>query len=320
MLPSLAEIEAAAEVVYETLNPTPVLQWPLLCERCGTEVWVKHENHLPTGAFKIRGGLVYHRALARGPAPPPGVIAATRGNHGQSVALAARSNGLAATIVIPHGNSPAKNAAMRAFGARLLEHGKDFQDAYERAQELAREQDLHLVASFDPLLVRGVATGALELLRRVPDLDVLYVPVGLGSGICAAIAAREALGLRTAIVGVVAEAAPTYALSFERGVPVPTESSDTFADGLAVRVPDERALAVIRRSVERIVAVSEAELRAAVRHYFTDTRNVAEGAGAAPLAALLRERDQMRGRPVGLVLSGGNIDLPLYRQILSEPD
>ena len=318
MLPTLAELERAAEVVYETLLPTPQLRWPLLCERSGADVWVKHENHLPTGSFKVRGGLVYHRELARSDPPVPGVIAATRGNHGQSVAFAASRNGLPATIVIPRGNSPAKNRAMRALGAELVEHGRDFQDAYEHARTLTHTRGLRLVASFHPMLVRGVSSYALELFRALPDCDTVYVPIGLGSGICGVIAAREALGRRTEIVGVVAEQAPTYALSFERGAPVSTDSSDTLADGLAVRVPDARALEIIRKHVERIVRVSELELRAAIRHYFTDTRNVAEGAGAAPLAALLRERDDMAGRRVALILSGGNIDRPLYREILSE--
>jgi threonine dehydratase len=275
---------------------------------------------LPTGAFKLRGGLVYMHELREREPGVRGVIAATRGNHGQSIAVAARRFGLEATIVVPHGNSLEKNAAMRAQGAELVEHGSDFQDALEHAQALAARDGLHLVPSFHPALVRGVASWALELLRAEPDLAVLYVPIGLGSGVCAALEARDALGLRTQIVGVVAERAPTYALSLAAGRPVATDSADTLADGLAVRVPNAAALARIQAGVERIVAVSEAEIRAAIRAYFSDTHNVAEGAAAAALAACLREWEAVAGKRVGLVLTGGNIDRALYRAILSEED
>jgi threonine dehydratase len=315
-----AALEAAAAFVHEILLPTPQLEWPLLSERCGARVLVKHENHLPTGAFKVRGGLVYMNELRASEPEVRGVIAATRGNHGQSVAFAARRIGLPAVIVVPHGNSRDKNAAMRAQGARLVEHGRDFQEAFEHAQALAARDDLRFVPSFHPALVRGVASWALELFGAAPDLDVLYVPIGLGSGICAALDARDALGLRTRIVGVVAERAPTYALSFAAGRPVATESADTFADGLAVRVPNPDALARVRAGAERIVAVSEAEIRSAMRSYFSDTHNVAEGAAAAPLAACLRERGAVAGQRVGLVLSGGNVDRPLYREILAEEE
>jgi threonine dehydratase len=316
VLPTLSELESAAQIVQRDLQPTPQLQWPLLSARCGCEVFVKHENHLPTGSFKVRGGLVYHDDLRRR-GGIRGVIAATRGNHGQSVAFAARRNGFPATIVIPHGNSASKNAAMQALGATLVEHGRDFQDAFEHARALSDQRGLHMVPSFHPRLVCGVGSYALEFFRAVPDCDTLYVPIGLGSGICGVVAAREALGLATRVVGVVAERAPAYRLSFERGEPVETAPPDTFADGLAVRVPDRDALAVILAHVERIVAVSEAEMREAVRHYFTDTHNVAEGAGAAPLAALLRERAGSRDRRVGVVLSGGNIDPEPYREALA---
>jgi threonine dehydratase len=315
-----AALEAAAGLVRERLTPTPQLEWPLLSRRCGTRVVVKHENHQPTGAFKLRGGLVYMSELRARAPQVRGVIAATRGNHGQSVATAARSHGLAATIVVPHGNSVEKNAAMRAQGATLVEHGRDFQDALEHAQLLAARDGLELVPSFHPALVRGVASCALELLRAEPGLDVLYVPIGLGSGVCAALDARDALGLRTAIVGVVAERAPTYALSLAAGRAVPTDSADTVADGLAVRVPNPDALERIAKGVERIVAVSESEIRAAIRALFSDTHNVAEGAAAAGLAALLRERAQLAGKRVAFVLTGGNIDRRLYREILAEED
>ncbi|MCH8155550.1 MAG: threonine dehydratase, partial [Proteobacteria bacterium] len=267
----LDEIVAAGEVIYRHMGPTPEYCWPLICERAGTEVWVKHENHTPIGAFKLRGGLVYVDELLRREPDTPGVIAATRGNHGQSVAFAARGAGLRAVLVVPHGNSVEKNRAMRALGAELVEHGQDFNAAYDYAKELAAGRGLHLFPSYHPILVRGVATYGLELLRAVPDLDTLYVPIGLGSGISGVLAARQALGLKTRVVGVVAERAPTYALSFEAGQPVATDSCDTVADGVSVRVPDADALAIILTGVERVVAVSEDEIEAAMRAYFADT-------------------------------------------------
>ncbi len=317
-MPSLAELEAAADLVHRTIAPTAQICWPMLSERCGCEVWVKHENHTPIGSFKVRGGMVYMNDLKQARPNVRGVVSATRGNHGQSVAFAARAHGLEAVIVVPHGNSVGKNRAMRAFGAELVEHGHDFQAAYEFAAELAEERGLEMLRSFHPLLVRGVASYTLELLRAVPDLDTLYVPIGLGSGISGAIAARDALGRKTKLVGVVAEKAATYALSFAARRPVPTETSDTLADGMAVRVPDEGALEVILKGVERIAVVSDDDILAAMRHYFSDTHNVAEGAGAAPLAALLNERDKMGGKKVGLVLSGGNLDRALYIRALGD--
>jgi threonine dehydratase len=309
---------AAAQIVGAALAPTPQIRWPLLGARIGTEVWVKHENHGPVGAFKLRGGIVYIDGLARQERPPAGLIAATRGNHGQSIAYAAARAAMHATIVVPHRNSREKNAAMRALGADLVEHGQDFQEALEFAQRMAVERGLHMVPSFDPALVAGVASYALEFFGAVADLDTVYVPIGLGSGICGMIAAREALGLRTRIVGVVAENAPAYALSFAAGRVVTTESADTMADGVACRIPLEEALEVINRWAERIVTVSEAEIAAAMRFYFSDTHNVAEGAGAAPLAALLKERAAMERRRVGLVLSGGNVDREVYARVLAE--
>jgi threonine dehydratase len=290
----------------------------LLSERVAAEVWVKHENHTPLGAFKIRGGLVYMTDLKRREPKLKGVIAATRGNHGQSVAFACRRVGFQAVIVVPNGNSREKNAAMRAQGAELIEHGHDFQAAYEYARDLARERGLHPMPSFDRRLVAGVASYALELFRAAPDLDTVYVPIGLGSGICGTMAARDALGLKTKVVGVVAVEAPAYALSFGAGKPVSTNSADTMADGVACRVPDPDALALILKGAERIVSVSEAEIRAAMRHLFTDTHNLAEGAGAAALAGLLQEKDRMAGRRVAVIQSGGNIDRELYLSVLSE--
>jgi len=319
-LPDLAALEAAAALVYSVVPPTPQYRWPLLSRRVGAEIWVKHENHTPTGAFKVRGGVVYLDDLRRSRPDIKGVVTATTGNHGQSIAYSATALGLAATIVVPEGNNPGKNRAMRGFGATLLEVGHDFQAAYEHAAALAERENLHLVRSFHPLLVRGVASYALELFRAVADLDVVYVPVGLGSGICGVIAAREALGLTTEVVGVVAENAPTYALSFAAGHPVPTNRADTLAEGIAVRVPDAEALAIILKGAARIVTVSEAEIRQAARAMFNDTRNLAEGAGAAPLAAALQERARLTGKRVALIQSGGNIERTLFPELLSEAD
>ncbi|MBV8494963.1 MAG: threonine dehydratase, partial [Alphaproteobacteria bacterium] len=249
-----------------------------------------------------------------------GVVTATTGNHGQSIAYSAAVLGLAATIVVPEGNNPGKNRAMRGFGASLVETGHDFQAAYEHAAMLAERDNLHFVRSFHPLLVRGVASYALELFRAVADLDVVYVPVGLGSGICGVIAAREALGLKTEVVGVVAEGAPTYALSFAAGRPVPTNRADTLAEGLAVRVPDAEALAIILQHAARIVSVSDAEIRQAARAMFADTRNLAEGASAAPLAAALKEHGRLQGSRVALIQSGGNAERALLAELLTEPD
>jgi threonine dehydratase len=319
MIP-LETLDAAAELVHRIVPPTPQYCWPLLSQRIGAELWVKHENHTAIGAFKVRGGIVYLGDLKRGQPGILGVISATTGNHGQSIAYAATRLGLKARIVVPHGNSPEKNRAMAAFGATLIEHGHDFQAAYEHAMALAERENLHPVRSFHPLLVRGVASYGLELFRAVPDLDVVYVPIGLGSGVCGVIAAREALGCKTEIVGVVAENAPTYALSFAAGKPVPSNSADTFAGGLAVRVPDASALDVIRRHAARIVTVTEDEMRLAMRIIFSDTHNVAEGAGAAPFAAALQERDKLKGKKVAVIQSGGNIDRALFAEILAEAD
>jgi threonine dehydratase len=311
-------LEQAADVVHAVIPPTPTRRWPLLEERAGCVLWVKHENHAPTGAFKVRGGLTYMRRLREEHPDVRGVLAATRGNHGQSVAFAARRHGLDAVIVVPHGNSREKNAAMRAFGAELIEHGQDFQEASEHAAALAKERRLHYVNSFDPRLVVGVASYALELFATADDLDAVYVPIGMGSGICAVMAARDALGLRTAVIGVVADVLPSYRLSFDQGTPVATPPATTIADGVACRVPNPDAVAAICAGAERVVSVSEAEIKAAMRHYFTDTHNVVEGAGAAPLAALLAERDRMGGKTVAVVASGGNVDADVFAGVLTE--
>ena len=316
----LDTLEAAAALVHRVMPPTPQYCWPLLSRRVGAELWVKHENHTPIGSFKIRGGLVYLDAVRRSQPDVRGVVTATTGNHGQSIALAAARLGVDATIVVPHGNSIEKNRAMAGFGARLVEAGHDFQAAFEHATELAERENRHFVRSYDPLLVRGVASYGLELFRAVPDLDVVYVPIGLGSGISGVIAARDALGLTVEIVGVVAANAPTYALSFAAGSPVCTNSADTMAGGLAVRVADPEALDIIRRGAARILTVSEAEMRRAMRILFSDTHNIAEGAGAASLAAALQERSRLAGKRVAVIQSGGNIDRGLFAEILAEED
>lgn len=313
---SLADIETAAALVHDAVPATPIIDWPLLSARAGCQVWVKHENHTKLGAFKVRGGLVYvDRLLATGQRPA-GLIAATRGNHGQSVAFAARRAGLRAVIVVPHGNSTEKNAAMRALGGELVEHGSDFIAALEHSRELAARDNLHPMPSMHPWLVLGVASYALEMFRDAPPLDAVYVPIGLGSGICGTIAVRDALGLKTEVIGVVAERAAGYALSFAAGRPVATNSADTIADGLAVRVPDPSAVATINRGAARVVTVSDGEIRAAMRHYHSDTHNTAEPAAAAPLAALLKERERQAGKRVAVIHSGGNVDAALLAPIL----
>lgn len=317
---SLARLEATATFVRTILPETPQMVWPLLSRRLEAEVWVKHENHLPTGAFKVRGGVVYLEELRDQSPSLPGVIAATRGNHGQSIAFAARRLGIRAVIVVPEGNGREKNAAIRALGAELIETGHDFQAAREWAVARAESEGLHTVPSYHPQLVRGVATASLELLRAVPDLDVVFVPVGMGSGLCAMIAARDALAHKARVVGVAAELAPAYALSFAQRAAVTTERADTFADGIATRSPDPEALAMILAGAEGVVTVTEAAIRAAMRHYFTDIHQVAEGAAAAALAAAETYPGLVRGKKVGVVLSGGNVDREMYAEILAGED
>lgn len=310
---SLPDLQDALHLVHESFPGTPQHAWPLLAERSGAEVWVKHENHTPTGAFKIRGGLLYAERLKRERPDVAGIVSATRGNHGQSLAWAGRRYGVPVTIVVPEGNSREKNAAMRAFGARLVEHGEDFEAARDEAMRLAARDGLEFAPSFAPDLVKGVATYSLELFRGAPPLDALYVPIGLGSGICGAIRTRDLLGLSTEIVGVQSTGADAYARSLAAGHVVGLNRAQTLADGVAVRLPDPEAFAQIQAGVARIVSVTDTEIAAAIRAYWTDTHNLVEGAGAAPLAALLQERDRMRGKRVGLVISGGNIDLALFR-------
>ena len=310
----LGQLQRAQQIVHAAMPPTPAHVWPLLSERLGATAIVKHENHTPIGAFKVRGGLVYLDRLTRERPHTRGLVSATRGNHGQSLAFAASRYRMPVTIYVPQGNSTEKNRAMRAFGANLIEFGEDFQVAREEAGRHASRDGLELVPSFHPDLVMGVATYALELFRTAPDLDILYVPIGQGSGICGCILARDLLGLSTEIIGVQSTLAPSYALSFAAGAVVMTNSSDTLADGMATRVPDPDALAIIRRGASRIMQVTDDEVAAAIRAYWTDTHNLAEGAGAAPLAAALQDKARLSGKRVGLILSGGNIDLDLFRR------
>lgn len=317
-LPTIDEIRAAQELVYSVMQPTAQIVWPLLCERLGTEVWVKHENHTPIGAFKARTAVVYAAELFRGANNIKGLVTATRGNHGQSVALAARRFNVPAHVVVPRGNSTEKNTAMRTQGANLIEFGSDYQESKEHAQGLAEQHGWHFVPSYHRDIVKGVATYWMEFFSAVPSLDVAYVPIGQGSGICSCSTVRNGLNLKTKIVGVVAEGAPAYALSFEAGRKIAAPVTTLLGDGMACRVPDEESLEVVLRNVDHILQVSEEELRQAMKMYFIDTHNVAEGAGAAGLAAALKEKEALKGKRVGLVISGGNVDHDVSAKVLSE--
>ena len=317
MLPSLARIHEAQSVIYRYMTPTPQYTWPLINHRIETEAWIKHENHTPVGAFKLRGALVCADWLKQTQPELAGLVAATRGNHGQGVATAARLLGMQAVIVVPHGNSKEKNRAMVAQGAELIEYGDDFQESLEYARNLAAERGLAMVDSFHERLVMGTATYALEFFQGAPPLDCIYVPIGLGSSISGVSAARNALGLRTEIIGVVSSASPSYALSFAQRRIVPAPSQTQIADGLACRTPAAAAMEVIWENVARIVEVSDAEIADAMRVYYQDTHNIAEGAGAAPLAAAIQEMHQNREKRIGVVLTGGNVDMDLYEKVLS---
>ena len=314
---TLDEIEAAAALVHRHMPPTPQHVWPLLGRRFGCEVVVKHENHTPVGAFKLRGGIVYVERLARERPNVEGVVSATRGNHGQSLAFAGKAFGVPVAIVAPLGNSVEKNAAMRALGAELIEMGADFDDAKDAATKIADERGYEFVPSFAPDLVKGVATYALELFSAHTDIDTLYAPIGLGSGICGLVTVRDRMGLATRIVGVVPERANSYRLSLDAGRVVPVNACNTFADGIAVRIPDEQALKLIQAGVERIVEVSEDEIAEAIRVLHEDTHNLAEGAGAAGIAALAKDKGRREGAKAAAILSGGNIDRLLAAQVLA---
>lgn len=320
MKQNLGEIQAAAEIVYSDMPPTLQYCWPLLCERLGTEVWVKHENHTPIGAFKIRGGLVYFAHYAQSEVLKNGIVGATRGNHGQSLGFAARRYEVPTTVVVPHGNSVEKNAAMRALGVEVIEYGEDFQSSREQAARISQERGLYMMPSFHPLLVTGVATYGYELLQAVGDLDVVYVPIGLGSGICGMVAARDALGLGTKIVGVVSAHARAYAESFASKRAVESKVSTKLADGMACRVPEPEALEIIWRGVDHIVTVTDEEIATAMRTLFECTHNTCEGAGAAATAAVIQERSRVVGSKVAVVISGGNVDRNVFASVLNGED
>lgn len=318
----LDELRSGQEIVYRYMKPTLAHAWPLLADRLGTRVVVKHENHTPAGAFKVRGGLTYFDRLKQREPDCRGVVSATRGNHGQSVGIAANRNGIHATIVVPKGNSVEKNAAMRALGVELIEHGDDFQASREYAQQLSDEQQLHMVPSFHMDLVLGVSSYWLELFESVPDLQRVYVPIGMGSGICSAVVARDALGLKVDVIGVVSAHAPAYALSIEAGKVIEAPATTKLADGMACRKPDADALDIIRRGVQEVVLVTDDEVAEAMCIYFSDTHNVAEGAGAAPLAAALKQvrsgTSGVRGAVIGLPLCGSNVDSDVFARVLAK--
>lgn len=317
ILPSLARIHEAQDVLYRYMPATPQYSWPLVNQRVGAEVWIKHENHSPVGAFKIRGALIYLDWLRKELPATKGVVAATRGNHGQGVAMAARMHGVPCVIVVPHGNSVEKNRAMKAQGAELLEQGADFQESLEFARGLAQERGFTMVDSFHERLVMGTATYALELFEAAPQLDRVYVPIGLGSSICGVSAARNVLGLPTEIVGVVASDSPSYALSFAQRRVVEAPARTAIADGLACRTPNAAAMEIIWENVARIVRVSDGEIEHAMRAIYQDTHNLAEGAAAAALAGAMQEEGRNRGKRIGVVLTGGNVDAAVFARVLA---
>jgi threonine dehydratase len=318
LLPSLAQIRDTQSLVYRFMPPTPQFSWPLLNQRLSVEAWIKHENHSSVGAFKLRGALVYIDWLKQTQPNLAGVVAATRGNHGQGVGLAARLADLSAVIVVPHGNSREKNRAMLAQGVELIEYGLDFQESLEYAHGVAADRGFAMVDSFHERLVRGTATYALEFFEAAPALDTVYVPIGLGSSICGVAAARNALGLNCQIVGVVAAESPAYALSMKERRAVVATSRTVIADGLACSTPNLLAMEVIWKNVNRIVEVSDAEIAHAMRAYYQDTHNLAEGAGAAALAGAIQEISANRGKRIGIVLTGGNVDMKIYERVLAD--
>lgn len=313
---TLDDLDQAASIVRTLMPPTPAYEWPLLSKRAGMQVIVKHENHTPTGSFKARGGLVYIDALQKSGALPKGLVTATRGNHGQSIAIGASRCGIPALIVVPEGNSAEKNAAMEAFGGELIVSGKDFDESRQTAAQIEQDRGYHFIPSFHPKLVLGVATYARELFQSYQNLDVVYVPIGMGSGISALISVRDLLGLKTEIVGVVAENAAAFSLSFDARKPISTEIANTFADGMACRQPPVESLDIVLKGAARVITVSEDQIASAIRHYYTDTHNLAEGAGAASLAALLKDTEAGKYKKAGVILCGGNIDMAVFEQIL----
>lgn len=312
-----SDIEDAQRIIAPHILPTPQLRWPLLCDKIGTDVWVKHENHTPIGAFKVRGGLVYIDSITKRKNPPSRLITATRGNHGQSIPFAARMAGIPVTVLAPRGNSVEKNAAMRGWGADVEEFGDDFDLAREEAARRAAAGEGEFVPSYCEELVRGVATYGFELMQALPDLDTIYCPIGMGSGICGLVQVRDLLGLKAHIVGVVSAHADAMAQTFESNTVITTESANTFADGVATRVPNPDALDIIRKGVERIVRVTDDEVAEAIRMLYTCTHNIAEGAGAASCAAAFQERGLLKGKKVAIILTGGNVDKDWLIQVLN---
>jgi threonine dehydratase len=319
-LPTLEEVAEAQKLVYKLMLPTPQISWPLLNQKFEASLWIKHENHTPIGAFKARSAVFYAAQLFHRDNDIKGIITATRGNHGQSVALAGQRFSVPVTIVVPHGNSVEKNAAMRSQGAHLIEFGNDFQESREYAQKLSQEQSLHFIPPFHRDIVTGVATYWMELFTAVPDLDAVYVPIGMGSGICAGCAVRNGMKLKTRIIGVAAEGAPAYALSYEAGRTIEAPVTTLIADGMACRTPDDDAVEIIHKNVDHIVRVSDDEIRDAMRVYFSDTHNVIEGAGAASLAAALKEKGSLGGMRIALIATGGNVDRNVFAKVLVEND
>jgi threonine dehydratase len=317
---TLKELTRTVELVHQYIHPTPQYSWPQLCQSSGSEVWVKHENHTPITAFKVRGGINLVHGLMQRSVKPTGLISATRGNHGQSLAFAGSRFGLPVTIVVPECNSADQNRAIKAYGAELIVHGKDFEAARQHSLKLQQALGYQLVAPFERALVLGVATYAYEFMTTIEELDCIYVPVGMGSGISGLIKTRDLLGLQTQIIGVVSEGAPAFARSFEAGRIITTDQADTIADGIATRAPMEEAFEIIKQGAARIVTVSDQQITAAMYQYYQTTHNLVEGAGGAPLAALNKEKKQMKGKKVGLILTGGNIDYDRFIEYVNNFD
>jgi len=314
---NLMELEQAATDIYQVTPATPQYNWPLLAKTTGCDVWVKHENHTPTAAFKVRGGIHLLNQLMKANNKPKGIISATRGNNGQSLSYASKRAGLPLTIVVPECNNIDQNNAIQGFGADLVVHGKDFEAARKHSLILQQELGYQAIAPFEKSLIVGVASYAIELFSAIKDLDTVYVPIGMGSGICGLIKTRDLLNLKTKIVGVVAEGAPTFALSFAAGKVVNTDYANTIADGVATSAPIEEAFEIIKKGASRVITVNDLEIAKAMYQYYQTTHNLSEGAGAVPLAGLMKEKQQMKGKKVGLILSGGNIDFESFNKHVS---
>jgi threonine dehydratase len=317
MIPTLSDVYAARNRIRDVISPTPLLQHALLVEETGLDIWVKHENHNPTGAFKIRGGLNLVRSLGSG-ARAAGVVTASTGNHGQSIAMSCQRERIRCTVFVPEGNNPEKNAAMRALGAVVDEGGRDFDEARERCEQAAAATGARYVHSADePLLIAGVATYALEIFEQLPAVDVVLVPIGGGSGACGNCLVRSAVGAATNVVGVQAAAADAFARSWKTHQRLVGDSAATFAEGMATRVTFELTFAFLERELDDVVTLSEDELAEGVRLALRATHNLAEGAGGAALAAALRMKDQLAGKTVVAVMSGGNLDAAKLRWVIA---